>query len=545
MRSRVCLPLIAVAYCFVVSTIVGDDQQPIEGEPYTLHGKRLVFTNWHFVRQGGVGWVNDAGDRIGLYDDAEPGALRFQPSNGTMPRGIRLMARQAEQRGPIIHNEMPWEAWDVVIVSMLQDGDTYKAWGRTAPSKQHAPWGKHIPCYFESADGYHWQRPKLGIREFNGSKANNLLGEDAFHTIKGTVFIDPIAPSQERYKLITMDSISKEEFEIFKSKYPDRWMRRSLRRDGRVGAVLGFVSADGLSWRPLGEPLAIEMSDTHVICDYDILRQEYVAYFRSWLVGEQAPGFNEPHEWSDVGRRCISHTASDTFGQFPISDICLIPGPELAPHDVLYQNTYCTIPGAPEQRLMFPDIWHLNNDTTDIGIASSPDGRIWNFLPGSPVIHTREVGKFDGGCIFMQPRLIETANGDFAIAYMGFNVPHKYPRGSYKQFTGYAVWPHGRIIALEAEDRGEFETVSVVASGSKVYINAVTTLAGEIRVAVRKHRAEEIEGRGFDECIPIVGDHPRTLIRWQHADDLGIEPGEAVALKFKMDQAAIYGLEFE
>ena len=542
MRLGNCLLL---TFCLLGSAEVSGQNQTIEGDPYKLFGDRLVFTNWHYVRQGGVGWVSDAGDRVGLYDDAEPGALRFQSTNGTLPHGVRLIARQAQQRGPIIKSEMPWEAWDVVIVSMLKDGNIYKAWGRTAPTKEHAPWGKHIPCYFESEDGYDWHRPKLGIREFAGSTENNLLGEDAYHTIKGTVFIDPVAPSQERYKLVTMDSISQEEFASFKLKYPDRWMRRSLRRDGRVGAVIGFVSQDGLRWQAVEEPLAIEMSDTHVICDYDVVRQKYVAYFRSWLVGEQAPGFNEPFEWSDVGRRCISHSASDTFGQFPVSDICLIPGPELAPYDVLYQNTYCTIPGAPELRLMFPDIWHLNDDTTDIGIASSPDGKIWNFLPGSPVIHTREFGRFDGGCIFMQPRLIETANGDFVIAYMGFNVPHKYPRGSYKQFTGYAVWPQGRIIALEAAGRGEFETVSIVPNGSKVYINAVTTRAGEIRVAVKKHRAGEIEGRGYEDCIPIVGDHHRTLIRWHNAHDLGIQPGDAVALQFRMNQAAIYGLEFE
>jgi hypothetical protein len=144
----------------------------------------------------------------------------------------------------------------------------------------------------------------------------------------------------------------------------------------------------------------------------------------------------------------------------------------------------------------------------------------------------------------MQPRLIETANGDFVIAYMGFNVPHKYPRGSYKQLTGYAVWPHGRIIALEAEDLGQFETVHVVPSGTKVFINAETKRAGEIRVAVKKYDSGAIEGRSFEECIPIIGDHPRTLIRWQRADDLGIQAGEAVALQFRMNKAAIYALEF-
>ena len=119
MYYRVSVQLTLIVASALSTTVLAAQSHPIEGDPYKLWGHRLVFTNWHYVRQGGVGWVNDKGARIGLYDDAAPGALRFEPSNGTMPRGIRLMAQQAEQRGPIIDSEMPWEAWDVVIVSLL------------------------------------------------------------------------------------------------------------------------------------------------------------------------------------------------------------------------------------------------------------------------------------------------------------------------------------------------------------------------------------------------------------------------------------------
>jgi hypothetical protein len=34
------------------------------GDPYVLSGKRVVFTNWHYVHPGGFSWVNDAGEGV-------------------------------------------------------------------------------------------------------------------------------------------------------------------------------------------------------------------------------------------------------------------------------------------------------------------------------------------------------------------------------------------------------------------------------------------------------------------------------------------------
>src|SRR4051794_35935697 len=34
------------------------------GEPYTLAGKRVVFTSWYYVRPGGYAWKDDAGENV-------------------------------------------------------------------------------------------------------------------------------------------------------------------------------------------------------------------------------------------------------------------------------------------------------------------------------------------------------------------------------------------------------------------------------------------------------------------------------------------------
>jgi hypothetical protein len=42
-----------------------------------------------------------------------------------------------------------------------------------------------------------------------------------------------------------------------------------------------------------------------------------------------------------------------------------------------------------------------------------------------------------------------------------------------------------------------------------------------------------------------VGDQFWSTVTWKGQDDLGFKPGSAIVLKFKLDKAAIYGLEFD
>ena len=110
---------------------------------------------------------------------------------------------------------------------------------------------------------------------------------------------------------------------------------------------------------------------------------------------------------------------------------------------------------------MFPTLWHMRDDTTSVILASSHDGKLWHYVPGPAVLTTGPFGAWDGGCVFAHPNLLELSDGSFVLPYTGYNFPHKYPRGQFKFAPGYAVWPKGRLVALEALERGEFATVSV------------------------------------------------------------------------------------
>jgi hypothetical protein len=163
------------------------------------------------------------------------------------------------------------------------------------------------------------------------------------------------------------------------------------------------------------------------------------------------------------------------------------------------------------------------------------------------VLKPSHIGQWDGGGVWiLNPGLVELAGGDWVIPYRGDMLPGKYPRGHIAQRWGAAVWPKGRMMAIEALEDGHFTTMAVVAPGTKLRINAVTKRSGEVRVEAADLHGRPLPGRTFDQAIPIIGDAFRTPVTWKDgADDLGVKAGEPVVLRFTMRRAKIYGLDFE
>jgi hypothetical protein len=535
-------------------SVVPPDQ--FTGEPYVLAGKRLVFTNWYYVRPGGYAWLDDQGETVTVSRKKPYGMWDAHFASKTdAPHGIRLAAQRAERYGPVLKTGRPADSHAFSIQQVLKDGDRYRAYTSILDKD-----GKSYTAYYESGDGLAWTRPNLGLVEYKGNKDNNFLPVEV-----GAVFVDPKAPPAERYKSVVGTEISFEEFLAFKDKHPDRWESRALRKDRRqakpILAIGGMTSADGIRWNTMPEPFTVEHSDTQIVGGYNGQTRKYFVFTRNYFVGPRAVG--APHdtpnlpwlgEYNGSGRRSIGYTESDVFGDFPVSRLILAPRSDMKPGELLYTNCYTTIPGAPDHHLLFPTVWDTTSDATHLEMAASHDGRVWNWTPGGSLMDTQAPGEFDGGCIFWAPSLIELANGDFALPYTGYRFPHKYPRGawttdgeeSYYDW-GYAIWPKGRIVALEAPELGEFTTVGLMPPGRRLRINAVTMRAGSIRVAVLTRDGRFLPDRSFEESIPIIGDQYRAIVKWkgEDGDDLGFGEDEPICLRFKMDQAKIFGLEFE
>ncbi len=516
------------------------------GEPYALAGKRLVFLNWYYIRTGGFGWYDKSGEKVSLTSPVRPEEAHLQRHDS--PHGIRLVAQPAQRMGPLFQAENPWEqqangAGGTTLTTVIKDGGMYRGWEAPFTTSGNPP-GQQNFLYYESSDGLNWKRPKLGIVDFSGSKNNNIV--NILGTDGGSVFIDPSAPASERYKLIAEGAFSADVSDAFFRRRPDAWDPKRPHKAGEATTgVKGAVSTDGLHWKMFLEPMVVEVTDTQLTAYYDEQLRKYVAYTRTWAAGPRSPRANlhGKRTWS-LGRRSIGRSETSDFREFPLHHTILEPGPRLLPSQVLYTNGKTTIPGAPDHHLLFPSVWDMAIDRTSIHLATSHDGRLWHFLDGSPVFETGPFGAFDGGVIFAHPNLVELADGRFVLPYTGYNVPHKYPRKLWKFAPGYAVWEKGRVVALEAPERGDFATVAVMPPGRRLRINALTDRAGSIRVEVADVYGKPLPQRSFQLATPAFGDLHWTPLTWNGQEDLGHEDGSAIMLRFRLDHAKIFGLEF-
>jgi hypothetical protein len=480
-----------------------------------------------------------------------------------MPQGIRLVAQKAE-KVPFQPGQLSAQVWDQ---------GKYKAWYTMGPCDAPEPfsskekilpgYNSHI-CYAESEDAVTWQTPELGLYEYDGSKANNIVFRGdlngsmrGFHG--GSVFVDP-SSDDERYKMIYLGIITDEEWEAFAAKYPDEVDTMARRTDVGgfrcVVAVFGAVSPDGIHWQTLPEPLMIQHADTLNTCYYDVDRRQYVAYVRAWQVNPKAAGHETENidSWIGIGRRSIGRAVSSDFRHFGKVEVVVSTGADMLPSHLFYTNGKTTLPGVPDNHVMFPWIWELENDGGSTWLLSSADGAHWSRVPGGPVIETGAVGSSDGGYVAASGNLLEYPDNRWAITYGGNPIPHKYPGRDFEKrqglfpgvpsVSGMATWPKGRLVALEAAEDGAFATVALVPRGNRIRLNASVKPTGYIKVAVRRFGTDgNVPGRSFEDCDPLVGDNLAMPVTWQGVDELNHEESPVI-LRFQLRQAQLFGIEF-
>ncbi|MFH1265580.1 MAG: hypothetical protein ABIK89_07610, partial [Planctomycetota bacterium] len=211
--------------------------------------------------------------------------------------GAELRLNHPVARELALEHDAPWEGTGSGYHSVFRDGDLYrmyyKAWHLDV-SDGKLNTGAHplYCCYAESDDGIHWRKPELGLHEFNGSKANNIViasgkignvDADAGHP---AVFKDenPDCPPDARYKAI-------------------------LRSAGPRG-LLPFKSPDGIHWSPMSDAPVITDGafDSQNLAFWDPFRREYRAYWRIFTAGTTTEKV-----WKPTGYRAIRTATSPDF----------------------------------------------------------------------------------------------------------------------------------------------------------------------------------------------------------------------------------------
>lgn len=117
--------------------------------------------------------------------------------------------------------------------SVIREAGKYRLWyvAHDDDASSAAPSTRWRAAYAESVDGVSWAKPRLGLVDFRGNRDNNLVdvgGDWGFVNLKVIRDDDDPDPARQ-YKMTT---------HVY------------FRHHSRLGTLLPFVSADGLTWRP-------------------------------------------------------------------------------------------------------------------------------------------------------------------------------------------------------------------------------------------------------------------------------------------------------
>jgi hypothetical protein len=291
---------------------------------------------------------------------------------------------------PLLKASRPWEDFCITYCRVLRDGNNWRMW-YIAFDHNYKTDDDYYVCYATSTDGVQWDRPKLGIVNYNGSKDNNIIAKGEFGN---AVFVDPQADASERYKVVY------------------------IKPHGAEWWIYGGVSGDGIHWKAMDAPLLKKNSDTDNVCIAD--NGVYRLYVRMWTEGLYK------------GKRAIGYTQSNKFGAFPDPQIILQPN-RGDPPDAHYYNSAAT-KLRDGLYVMVPSIFTTSDGHVRPSLFLSQNGS--NFFPvGNAPLVGLGTG-FDNTTMYVAPGVPADAADEYWFYYCGNDVKHDENNPKTTHFAG-------------------------------------------------------------------------------------------------------------
>jgi len=384
---------------------------------------------------------------------------------------------------PLFREDKPWEPrFDNLYANVLYDEQDrlYKCWyspfirdslvSRT-PREQRQDVRYHDDqremgvCYAVSRDGLKWEKPELGLVEFEGSKANNLV---ARKTHGAGVFQDPHEANQDRrYKM---------------------FYRKAVR-----------FSPDGLRWSDTVPCREIDApGDTHNNAFWAPELNKYVGMTRL-RDGQRTVGRTESTDFVKWTK------ATEVLRGDPLRQTYAMPVFRYAD---IYLGLVMILRGGGEDRVHCELAW-------------SPDTARWERIePGKPLIPTSQTqGEYDWGCVYAAAVPI-VRQGEIRLYYGASNGPHSGWRDGFfclatlrpDGFAGYepadaarpativtrpVLWP-GKPLCVTADAAGGSVRVALLDAENRTLAtsDAVSGNVTDQRVGLPRDVAAACTGKG-------------------------------------------------
>ena len=474
---------------------------------------------------------------------------------------------QKHDGNPLLEPKHPWEGDQVQANAVIYDHEErlYKMWYG----------GGHWACLATSEDGITWNKPSLGIKEHEGSAANNLI-DGVVARIVYAPELKGVEPPERLYKT------------FFDTKFmPDKDPGGGWR-----GKVVSF-SGDGLRWTPYeGNPVLVgALGDVNTVCknpeevlsrfaldpvpkfmkDYE----KRYKFFHSFL-----PRYLAHVKFSvrigHFDRRAVGISYSENFTDWSYPHMTLAPDErddELADERIAaasemlewdhpadhhahfygmdvypYAGMYLGFLYIFDSAMNMERIGGQNQSgTMHIELVTSRDLIHWERIGDrEPFIPLGDLDDIDSGMI-VGTHAIEMED-TLRFYYSAYNASH----GGLTRKDGNPV-RSGICLATSRldgfaslgapEQSGSFTTKELTFEGREIIVNADAT-GGSLTVGVLRGDRTEA-GFGAGDCDAFRGNDVRHRASWKGSTDVGALSGKPVRLRFHLANARLYSFQFK
>ena len=354
--------------------------------------------------------------------------------------------------------------------------------------------------YATSEDGVHWQKPRLGLFEYNGNRDNNIVLDFC-----GPVVRDSREPdSKRRYKLIS---------------------RHEPTQDTRI-----HYSPDGIHWSE-GQTGSFPFHDmVHFMCD----DEDPDPNRRYKLIWQDAITANHDAGPETMRVECLSHGPHEWHLRESPANPILVPDGE---HEIHFLGVH-RLHGY--YIMLYEHGWYAPNGLGrygqyfgDVRLAVSRDGEHYQrVLPNEKVIARGQKGQWDDGFIVVGDKMV-VRDDEICIYYSGqgedwCSWPGSSGAGAgrlRRRRMGLATLPLDRFTCLRSAD-GQKPGYAVTqpiavkaANNTELVINVSDTLERLSWVEVEVLDAgsgDPLPGFGRADCLDLSRDALQQRVRWRN-----------------------------
>lgn len=463
-------------------------------------------------------------------------------------QGVQRTLHQPKKYGPVLREDRPWEGTIQTRTgpSWNPEKQLWMIWYLASGGTGHAT----------SKDGIHWEKPVLGLREYKGSKENNLVNETIWYPL-----YDPKDPNpNRRYKGVSP--------------------RLQVGASGNGFAAA--VSPDGLNWKILENSFILSSDEANLFHDADrnlfvfpvkhggpYGRSVYLALsrdFEKWTDPRDCLIFHADKRDQDLGRNWIEQRFSGTTLQHPEYNVPAEYGVQVYNMAVFrYGDIYLGLPSMFHQTGRVSKDWdgfdrynlneeirkavRLYGDWTGfhhLQMVSSRNLVDWQrvgdrqpFIDASPT----NSGNYDLQTIMPAPPVVR---GDEIWFYYTGIKQYAYVTAGRPDAGGIclAKLRLDGFVSLDAgEVGGTVMTKPIAVDGNSLRIN-LDASKGDVRAEILDATGKRaLPGYTIGDSVAASGDRVDAELRWRAASVAALK-GRTVRLRFALRNASLYAFRF-